>query len=252
MPCSHCNNTGHNIRTCWRYAEFKREERREKRREKRREERMNSRLKSILDNNNNDNNNNDENDIVKKITKAWRQIQIDNMKLCDQLKEIKTKLDDKTKAFEDLLNVNQDLHQTSINNCQRSEKWAIQTVLTTTKFKLAMKTIQNKLIKNSAAEPNNDIFDCPVCMEKQTLGIQCDNNHKLCLNCSCSHLFTTNQSCPMCRDAYIKEDVREIAKEAGVKFSDNPNSNSITLIPIVPPIQFDGDVRRAIFESQQQ
>tara|TARA_B110000008_G_scaffold195789_1_gene194369 strand:- start:1661 stop:2302 length:642 start_codon:yes stop_codon:yes gene_type:complete len=175
-----------------------------------------------------------------------------NAQLRDELKNTKAKLDDKTKAFEDLVDVNQELHQTIINKSASGEKWAIQTVLLSTKFKLAMKTIQNKLIKNSAAAPENDIFDCPVCMEKQTIGIECDNKHKLCLNCSCSHLFTTNQSCPMCRDSYIKEDIRDIAKEAGVKFSNNPNSTSIGLEPIVAPIQFDGNVRRAIFERQQQ
>ena len=114
-----------------------------------------------------------------------------------------------------------------------------------------MKTIQNNLIKDGPAQPKPEEFDCPVCMEKQIIGIQCDNKHKLCLNCSCSHLFTTNQSCPMCRDSYIKEDLRDVAKEAGVRFSDNQNSTSIGLDPIVAPIQFDGNVRTFIQQAQQ-
>ena len=44
----------------------------------------------------------------------------------------------------------------------------------------------------------------------------------------------------------------DIAKEAGVKFNANQDSTSIALEPIVAPIQFDGSVRRAIFERQQQ
>ena len=232
MPCSHCNVYGHNIRTCWRYVEFKKEERR----------------KAKIKNSQPKLSQYDKEEVLDEI----KHIMLKNSLLSDELKNTKAKLDDKTKAFEDLVNVNQELHQTIINKSASSEKWAIQTVLLSTKFKLAMKTIQNKLIKNSAAAPENDIFDCPVCMEKQTIGIECDNKHKLCLNCSCSHLFSTNQSCPMCRDSYIKEDVREIAKEAGVKFNANQDRTSIALEPIVAPIQFDGSVRRAIFERQQQ
>ena len=232
MPCSHCNKYGHNIRTCWRYVEFKREERKK-------EKIKNSQPKLSQYN-------------KEEVLDEIKNIMLKNSLLSDELKNTKAKLVDKTKAFEDLVNVNQELHQTIINKSASSEKWAIQTVLLSTKFKLAMKTIQNKLIKNSPAAPENDIFDCPVCMEKQTIGIECDNKHKLCLNCSCSHLFTTNQSCPMCRDSYIKEDIREIAKEAGVKFNANQDRTSIALEPIVAPIQFDGSVRRAIFERQQQ
>jgi hypothetical protein len=187
----------------------------------------------------------------------WEKKELQNvvrfLALNKELEETKEKLDDKTKAFEELVTVNQQLHQTSINNNQRSEKWAIQTVLIITKFKLAMKTIQNKLIKNSAAAPGcwEDIFECPVCMENKSQGIQCDNKHKLCLNCSCQHLFTTNQSCPMCRDSYIKDDVKEVAKEAGVKFNLG-GGNSVSFDPIVAPIQFDG-IRQelyGLFESQ--
>ena len=235
MPCSHCNKFGHNIRTCWRYVEFKREERK-----KERKMYSNDTLQTMLDK------------IAKSNIEGVEGTVKDIRRLHEGLKKTKAKLDDKTKAFDELTDVNQQLHQEVINKSNSSEKWAIQTVLLSTKFKLAMKTIQNKLIKNSAAAPENDIFDCPVCMEKQTIGIECDNKHKLCLNCSCSHLFTSNQSCPMCRDSYIKEDMRDIAKEAGVKFNANSNTTSIAMEPIVSPIQFDGNVRRAIFERQQQ
>jgi len=166
-----------------------------------------------------------------------------------ELNVTKKKLGKMNKAFEELAVVNQQLHQEVIDNNDRSEKWAIQSVLAVTKFKFAMKTIQTKLIKNSATAPENDIFDCPACMEKQTIGIQCTNNHKLCLRCSCQHLYITNQACPMCRDSYIKDDVRDVAKEAGVQFS--PRGNGIGLELIVPPVQFKGNIRRAIFEIQQ-
>ena len=130
MPCSHCNVYGHNIRTCWRYVEFKKEERikaklKARHREVTQPEKFNNKEKVL--------------DEIKNILYK-------NAQLSDELKNTKAKLDDKTKAFEDLVNVNQELHQTIINKSASSEKWAIQTVLLSTKFKLAMKTVIDTLL----------------------------------------------------------------------------------------------------------
>lgn len=220
MPCSHCNESGHNIRTC----PIKHAERDLKR-------------------------NSDQSKVWKKKFEKYKALSENINKLNKELHE----------HNKELAEINAKLHQANIGLeeraerlDERNERWAIQNVLSVTKFKLAMKTIQNNFIKGGPAEPEPEVFDCPVCMEKQKFGIQCDNKHKLCLNCSCMHLFTSNQSCPMCRDLYIKEDIRDIAKESGVRFLTNNNRYSLGLAPIVPPIQFDNDIRGQIFQMQQE
>lgn len=172
MPCSYCNEFGHNIRTC----EFKIN--------KKRYGHINLNIQDHL-----------------KMKKKIENLEEINAKLYHNNEVIKSKFDAEKRKRE------QDMGTIIVNRC---------------KFRSAMLILKDRNInKTTAAEPQNIPFDCPVCFEKKYTGIECDNGHKLCSNCSYENLWFSNQTCPCCRIPYQNQPILDVCNKSGIEIGIN-------------------------------
>ena len=180
MPCSYCNEVGHNIRTC--QLHFKRKRRK----------RNPSEDTPIITN------------LLEKAIKDRDDLQ-DKL---DKLEEINAKLyhnmdiiKAKNKVLED--NIQDKMGQIIVTRC---------------KFRSAMLILKDRNIhRTTAAEPNNIPFDCPVCFDKKNTGIECSNGHKLCSTCAYENLWFSNQTCPCCREPYQEQNIVDVCNQAGIQ-----------------------------------
>lgn len=207
MPCTNCRKKGHNKRTCPQI------------------------YKESL-NKNSDNNS--------KETPS-RQVLKLNYKINLQTRKIKL-LEEESKNLKDLVEqievenarLNQEIldkgeyTDSLIKKLNKQIKMIYDVRL---KFKASMVIFEECGIKkSSAAEPDELPFECTVCFEEKTNGIQCSNKHKLCIQCASKHLWHSNQTCPCCRKVYHDKSQYELTKLSGMDLTED----GLSMFPITP------------------
>ena len=136
--------------------------------------------------------------------------------------------------------VNAELQQQLIDQDERSHRRMGDLVMTRLKYRGSLLIFDQCNIKNSAAEPETTPFECVVCYDTKTSGIQCSNNHKLCTTCASNHLWHSSQTCPCCREIYHGKTIDEMARLSGLELTERQDEetgniiNGVSVSAIVP------------------